>query len=93
MLRLLGVPIDQVAEDYSLTRLHLEPIYARIRHDRQLWEFVGRLPSWTRDAAPETMAGFLQVIDHKYGSMRVYVTAHGLDTDVLNKLETALLTD
>lgn len=86
LLGALNVRDDDIVIDYALTA-PVDPT--------QLGEgYAERLANHPRsflEAAPETMQGFLASIRRRHGSIRAYLTRHGVRRDELSALERALL--
>ncbi|RPD71396.1 hypothetical protein L226DRAFT_468697 [Lentinus tigrinus ALCF2SS1-7] len=84
ILKLLGVADEDIAADYALTTIGLQPAFpllaARFQKDnvfRNNWKGTLSLGS----AKPETMCATLDVVAAEYGSMEGYVKRHTSLTD------------
>ncbi|KAI0690921.1 protein-tyrosine phosphatase-like protein [Cerioporus squamosus] len=84
ILKLLGVADDDIASDYALTTIGLQPAFpllaARFQKDnvfRANWKGTLSLGS----ARPETMRATLDALVREYGSVEAYVKQHTSLTD------------
>ena len=92
VLSLLGVPEDVIAEDYALTAPAMPAIHARVREvARQLGlpTRPGVLVEWAPEAS--MMAEALKLARERWGGMREWAEAHGLDEDDVVALRSALV--
>ena len=89
LLRLAGVPVEAIAEDYALSGERL-----RTRHDEWLATAENddertRLERITSTPAA-TMRGVLAALDEQYGGVERYLTEGGLDADLLETVRARL---
>jgi protein-tyrosine phosphatase len=94
LLRALGVPEEQIMEDYSLTPI---PSPERIKLRRKAFGFEPR-PDFNFDpslfeARPETMALFLEAFDAEYGSVEAYLSSIGVHACTIEAVADRLLED
>jgi protein-tyrosine phosphatase len=89
LLRLAGVPIDVIAEDYALSGVRLEP-----RHEEWLASAeddaerarIARITATPR----ESMIAVLETLDERYGSIEQYLREGGLSIDQIETARTRL---
>jgi len=86
VLGALNVTDRDVVADYATTRV-VDPA---LLGDGYAQRFAD-LPAAYREAAPQTMRGFLAAIRRKYGSIRAYMAHYGVERVELRDLERALL--
>lgn len=84
LLSALGTPREVIIDDYALTRQYFRPGADRIGKWRRrvLQHFPGVPPERARallDAAPETMAGFLDTLAARHGSIDSFLGRIGVD--------------
>ena len=91
LLGLLGVRDDVIVADYAATRENLDAIVARLMATPGYQTMLEALPPDTMHAEPETMLTLLGRIRERYGSMRDYARAAGIEDAVLARLEHGLL--
>jgi protein-tyrosine phosphatase len=91
LLGLLGVPDDVVVADYVATQEALDAIVERLLANEAYQAMLTALPPDTLHAEAGTMIAFLQGIRARYGSMRAYARAAGLDDRTIERLRTRLL--
>ena len=92
VLGLLGVPEEEILDDYALSQQAL----GGIRRTEAMVSAVtnidfDRLPREVRGADRATMAGFLALLDRRYGSVRGYVASLGVGEDVVAALAAQLV--
>ncbi|TQM85206.1 protein-tyrosine phosphatase [Saccharothrix saharensis] len=93
VLRLLGVPAEDVADDYALSETATARWQASVTaggedDTRTHWSHV---PPSMLTANRETMLGFLRAIEDEHGSPAGFATALGLRPTTLDRLRAALL--
>ncbi len=77
LLALAGVPYPTIAEDYALSGVCLQPIYAeRLRQEPDPAQRA-RMAAWM-STAPETMLGILAHLDAKHGGAERYLLTSGV---------------
>ena len=91
LLGLLGVPDEVVIADYAATQECLEAIVERLMATKGYQTMLAALPPDTMHAEAETMAVFLSSIRARYGSMRGYAGAAGVDGATVDRLVGRLL--
>jgi protein-tyrosine phosphatase len=84
LLRLAGVGLDEIGADYAETERHLAERTqewideAQDEVERRRRERIGRTP-------PEAMAGVLEELERRYGSVRDYLGAAGVEPAALDR--------
>lgn len=79
LLGLLGVPDEVVVADYAVTREGLEGFVEKLLGSESYQDVLELLPADTLHSEPATMSTFLERIRERYGSMRGYVAAIGVE--------------
>jgi protein-tyrosine phosphatase len=89
LLRMSGVPIEDIAADYALSEERLRP-----RHDRWLAEAEteAERERLRRIAATptESMVGVLEELERRYGSVEEYLRAGGASEDIGERVRARL---
>ena len=91
LLGLLGVPDEVVVADYAATQECLDAIVERLMATKGYQTMLAALPPDTMHAEAETMTNFLTSIRTRYGSMRGYAEAAGVDAATIDRLVDRLL--
>jgi len=91
VLGILGVPDEDIIEDYTLTAPYMKALINRWNDDPKAPAGFKHVPEYILEASPESMAFFLSSLKREYGSARGYVEAHGGEGSLLHRLEKALL--
>jgi protein-tyrosine phosphatase len=89
LLRLAGVPVDAIAEDYALSGIRLEPRHQQwlaSAEDEAERARIERISATPRDA----MAAVLDAVDRRYGGVDRYLLDGGLAPEVLDAARTRL---
>ena len=92
VLGLLGVPDEEIAEDYALTAAAMPAIHARVRKvARQLGlpARPGVVVEWTPEA--HMMAEALRLARERWGGMRQWARLHAVTGDDVQALRAALV--
>ena len=90
LLRLAGVGLDEIAADYAETERNLAERTqewideAQDEAERERRERIARTP-------PEAMAGVLEELERRYGSVRAYLRAAGVEPEALARATTRLV--
>jgi protein tyrosine/serine phosphatase len=77
LLRLAGVPVEVVADDYALSEVRLEPRHSRWladAHDEAERARIERISATPREA----MRAVLDALDQRYGGVETYLLDGGL---------------
>jgi protein tyrosine/serine phosphatase len=82
LLRLAGVPIDEIASDYALSGERLRPRHERWFASAESDEERARIERIAATPA-EAMQAVLEAIDEQYGGVERYLLDAGLPADVL----------
>ncbi len=93
VLGALGVAAHDIVDDYALTQATMERFVARVRSERDGDALIDSVPQTFFAAEPAAMTRVLDDIEQDHGSVRGYVRAIGVESDVLTRLETLLLVD
>ncbi len=91
LLGLLGVRDEIIVADYAATGDNLEAIIARLLSTEGYQTMLAALPPDTLHAETGTMTAFLESIRARYGSMRGYARAAGVDDPTIDRLAARLL--
>jgi protein-tyrosine phosphatase len=91
LLSLLGVRDELIVADYAASRDALDAIVERLMESEGYRQMFETLPPDTLHAEPATMEALLARVRDKYGSMRGYAEAIGLDASTLAGLEMRLV--
>ncbi len=92
ILSILGVPDEEIADDYHVTSRNIAPIVERIRSAPVFRENgLAFAPDWIFASEPETMRAFLDQLRRDYGSAEGWALAKGLGADEIEALRDGLL--
>ena len=86
VLRLAGVPVETVAEDYGITAKYLEPWFETALANAKE---NGRDPEKFKEmlkSEPEWMVDLLAHVDENYGGVAPYLKSLGISDDQLNTI-------
>ena len=89
LLRLAGVGIDAIAEDYSLSELHLAPRLEKWLAETADEDERERLREFSRTPAP-SMQRVLAELERRYGSVDAYLEAGGASPEDVKRARTRL---
>jgi protein tyrosine/serine phosphatase len=90
LLRLAGVPLDAIGDDYAVTAANLEPSTSRWipaiadEAERAKWEKL-------RDTPAGAMMGVVEEIERRYGDVASYLLAAGLTDEQVERLRERLV--
>jgi protein tyrosine/serine phosphatase len=90
LLRIAGVPVDVIADDYALSEIRLEPRHARwlaAAEDEAERARIERISATPREA----MRAVLDALDERYGGAERYLLQGGLAPDALDAVRARLL--
>ena len=91
LLGLLGVRDEVIVADYAATQENLDAIIERLMANEGYQTMLSALPPDTLHAQPETMITLLDRVRDRYGSMRDYARAAGVDDAAMIRLHRRLL--
>jgi len=91
VLAAAGVIDEDIILDYTLSAPFIPEIRNRMTNDPAASPELKAQPDVQWDASAESMARFLALLRHEYGSAAGYLTAQGADTSLPRRLEEALL--
>jgi protein tyrosine/serine phosphatase len=91
VLGALGVPDEEIVQDYACTRRSLDRIIERLRATAGYEYVFSELPPETLHAEPDTMERLLRRVGERWGSMQGYLLEAGLAEDTLARLAASLL--
>jgi protein-tyrosine phosphatase len=91
VLRLVGVPRDQVLADYAATNANLEPLFARLRASGAYLPGVGEDTESLLGVDPAALDAVLDDLESHPGGLRGYLVAHGAAEQDLDAIESRLL--
>ena len=78
LLSLAGVPREIIAQDYALSEVQLEPLYAAwLEEQSQAQGRTIERPQWMF-SRPEKMLSLLEYLDREYGGVEGYLEAAGV---------------
>jgi len=89
LLRLAGVGIDAIAEDYSLSEIHLAPRLEKWLAETADEDERERLREFSRTPAP-SMQRVLAELERRYGSVDAYLEAGGASPEDVKRARTRL---
>jgi protein tyrosine/serine phosphatase len=89
VLRVLGVPDEEIIADYALTDAAMPRMIAALR--QETGEAFLEYPPQVLRAVPETMRGFLSLLDEKFGSADNYLAEAGVSASMLEQVRNLLL--
>jgi protein-tyrosine phosphatase len=93
ILGLLEVEEEFIVADYALTQEHLDQIIPRLLADAGYRAMLQELSPDTMHAQPQTMRGFLQALQGKYGSIHGYAETAGVSAETIRQLRERLIED
>jgi len=91
VLGVLGVRDEVIVADYAATQQNLDAIVQRLMASEGYQDMLSALPEDTLHAEPSTMVALLERVGERYGSMREYALAIGVDERDLDRIEERLL--
>lgn len=93
VLTLLGVPEDEVADDYARSHPGMVTLTTWAeQHEPDYGRYLrGHAPDQGRWTTAEMMIGFLDLVADRHGSLEAFITAAGLPDDVPGRLRDLLL--
>ena len=91
LLSLLGVPEEDIIEDYTLSEPYMDELLARLKNSPRKNDPPLDIPAYFWKASPESMALFLGTICKEYGSVKDYLARAGGDASLAARLQKALL--
>lgn len=92
VLRLLGVSIDDIADDYALSQPAMDEIFAWISANlAEGPEILRRCTPVALRAERATMLRFLERVEDRHGSMEALVSTAGVPDDTVRRLRNTLL--
>jgi protein-tyrosine phosphatase len=94
LLGLLGVEREEIVADYHATAGAMAAFvdWLTLEHPEAIDAMTGQPPEYL-EAPPEAMAGFLDGIDERHGSMEGLAAHLGIDRATLRALRSTLLDD
>jgi len=93
LLGALGVATHDIIADYALTQATMQRFLERARAESTGGRLIDAAPQVFFAAEPAAMARVLDDLEQSHGSVRAFVRAIGVDSDVLARLEELLLVD
>ncbi len=92
LLELVGVERAQIADDYAATAPAMDLVLDRIRASPFFRSNgLASAPAWIFEANAETMVGFLEHLDERYGGAEQWGLERGMDPTLPARLRTAYL--
>lgn len=91
LLSLVGVPDEDIIEDYTLSGPYMEELLEQINSDPKTAENVPQVPNYFWKALPESMELFLTTLRKEYGSIPGYLESMGSKDSLIERLKAALL--
>jgi protein-tyrosine phosphatase len=92
LLSVIGVGDVDIIKDYSLSAPYIKELLRKIKNDPEIKKAIKPLPDYFWEADPESMALFLSTMQGKYGSIKDYLYAQGMERSLPQRLEDVLLT-
>ena len=93
LLGALGVEAHDIVADYALTQVTMERFIERVRSESTGASLIDTAPQAFFAAEPAAMERVLADLEQSHGSVRGFVRAIGVESDVLRQLEHLLLVD
>ena len=93
VLGTLGVAHDDIVEDYALTAASMDAFQALAADDPRVADGLAKIPPMFFVADPVAMSRVLTDLETAHGSVRGFVQSIGVTAEVIDALETNLLTD
>jgi protein-tyrosine phosphatase len=90
VLRLVGVSLADIAEDYALSDVYLQDQYQEMLQ-RELDTEKRALLATQLTSRPETMLEMFEHIDRHYGSLELYLENCGVDVGTLQRIKKRLI--
>jgi protein-tyrosine phosphatase len=91
LLSLVGVPDEDIIEDYTLSGPYMEELLKQINSDPKTAANVPQVPDYFWTATPESMELLLTTLRKEYGSIPDYLESMGSTDSLIERLEKALL--
>ena len=91
VLGALGVADEIVVTDFALSGERIDEIIDRVMNMRGYKDTLREMPAETLHAKPEAMEEVLAGVRERWGSMREYLRAGGLDEGDLGRLRSKCL--
>jgi protein-tyrosine phosphatase len=92
LLNILGVPDDDVIEDYALSAQPMKKVLEEFKNGPHPGPTPDEaLPDYFWEASRESMALFLSTLKREYGSIQEYLLKKGASSSLVPRLEKALL--
>ncbi len=91
LLDAVGVERSAIIDDYVRTREFYPQVHARLERLESYGEFINLQPPEVMDARPETIGGFLDGLQEKFGSGADFLRSVGVGDDVIARLRAALV--
>lgn len=90
-LSAVGVPDEEVAEDYAATAERIVAVLDRLRSTPTYADDIDRIPVEAHTPRAETMRSFLQELDNEYGGAAGWLRRHGFGSAELATLRARLV--
>ena len=92
LLSLLGVPHEQISVDYHATAGAMAAFvdWLTVAHPEAMDSMTSQPPEYL-EAPQEAMAGFLDAVDERFGSVEGYVRGLGVERATLDRLRAVLV--
>jgi protein-tyrosine phosphatase len=91
ILSVLGVFEVDIIKDYSLSAPYMKDIISQVMNDPETPDDIRSLPSYTWEAAPESMELLLSTLKREYETFQQYVIEQGAELSLINQLKKNLL--
>jgi hypothetical protein len=93
ILDIVGVPRDDIVEDYAVTGLRMPLIMDRLRRDPSVGDRVDELPPHLFAVEAATMERFIDLLYEQYGGAYAWARQAGVAEETLTSLRGLLLTE
>ena len=91
LLRLLGVPDDEIIVDYSVSEIHLRSFIDSYRTELLRRGLGAEVVSYLTSSPPERMRHTLTELDARWGSTMAYLRENGVTDDIIGMTRAKLL--
>jgi protein-tyrosine phosphatase len=90
VLTAVGVRREEVVDDYAAASERIAEVMMRLRTMPTYGERLDALPAEGWTSAPEFMDRFLEAVDERFGGVRAYLAARGVEDSTLTALRDGL---
>jgi protein-tyrosine phosphatase len=92
VLSLLGVPDEEIVDDYALSRLGMDRMVEWLKaNSPEAMDVMAAQPTAFLQAPPAAMLGLLEWVSAEYGSMRDFVAHAGVHEEIIDAIRCILV--